>query len=299
MPKTHSVIALAVAGLALGAGVAPALARQSPGPIAAADRPVQVLADGWRFQLDPAAIGPEQEDFDDSAWASVAVPHSWNRVGFYRTDTPERLNRPETIDKTMGVGWYRLNFSTPSGFAGKRLWLEFDAASRTAEVWLNGVRLGAHAGGFSRFRFDATAAIRPGQRNLLAVRVDNSKPAPGSATADVLPLSGDFFVHGGLYRAVRLIVTDAVHVDMLDHGGSGIAATTEAISPGRAVVRVATRLRNDGGSASPVAVTARLVDHLGRTAATATTTVPLATAGSGQAEQTLTIARPRLWAGTV
>ena len=300
MPSNRALIMLAFTTLGAVTGISPTLAKTSaPDPAARADRPVQVLAEGWRFRLDPAAAGPEQPGFDDSGWAPVAVPHSWNRVGFYRADTPGRLNRPETIDKTMGVGWYRLTFTPTGAFTGKRLWLEFDAASRLAEVWLNGVRLGSHMGGFSRFRFDATAAFRPGQPNVLAVRVDNSKPAPGAATADALPLAGDFFVHGGLYRPVRLVATDAVHVDMLDHGGSGIAATTEAIGPGRAVVRVTTRLRNDGAGATPVTVTTRLVDHLGRTAATATTTVPLATAGSGQAEQTLTIARPRLWAGTV
>jgi beta-galactosidase len=45
-----------------------------------------------------------------------------------------------------------------------------------------------------------TQSIRPGQSNRLVVRVDNSAPAPDSATADILPLTGDFFVQGGLYR---------------------------------------------------------------------------------------------------
>ncbi len=298
MPVSRARMTLALASLALGIGPAAAWAEApSPTIAASAARSEMVLAQGWRFKLDPAVSGPEQPGFDDSTWASVAVPHSWNRVGYYRDASSDRLNRPETIDKTMGIGWYRLAFTPPQKFEGKRLWLQFDAASRTAEVWLNGVRLGTHAGGFSRFRFDATAAFRPGQTNLLVVKVDNSKPAPGSVTADVLPLAGDFFVHGGLYRPVSLIATDAVHIDMLDHGGSGVAANTVSIGGGRAVVKVSTRLRNDGTAAMPVQVSARLVDSAGRTTARTSTDLTLAPQNSGEAGQTLQVTRPRLWAG--
>ncbi|MBC2668878.1 glycoside hydrolase family 2 TIM barrel-domain containing protein [Novosphingobium piscinae] len=298
MLTNRSLIILALTSLTAGTG--PALG-QAPTAAPAAkpgERTVQVLAEGWRFKLEGAASGPEQPGFDDAGWATVAVPHTWNRVGYYREASAERLNRPETINKTMGVGWYRLSFAAPRTGENQRLWLEFDAASRVAEVWLNGVRLGAHTGGFSRFRFDATAAVRPGQANLLAVRVDNSRPAAGAATADALPLAGDFFVHGGLYRPVRLITTNAVHVDMLDHGGSGIAATTVALSPGRAEVLVATKLRNAGTAAAAVTLTTRLLDQAGRTAAMAVGKAMLAAGGTASRELKLAVSGPRLWQGT-
>src|SRR3546814_11131059 len=79
------------------------------------------------------------------------------------------------------MGWYRRTLCAPA--AGKRSFLEFDAASIVAAVWLNGVKLGRHEGAFSRFRLDATAAMRPGCDNVLAVRNDNGKPDPGGATS--------------------------------------------------------------------------------------------------------------------
>jgi len=45
------------------------------------------------------------------------------------------------------------------------MWLQFDGANTTALVWVNGVRLGEHKGGCSRFRFDATTVLRPGRDN--------------------------------------------------------------------------------------------------------------------------------------
>jgi beta-galactosidase len=141
--------------------------------------------------------------------------------------TGPHLNTPATLNTIQGVGWYRLTFTAPADFKDKAAWLQFDAASRKASVWLNGVHLGDHAGGFSRFRLDASKAIKPGQANLLVVKVDSSRPVAGGPTADTLPLGGDFFVHGGLYRAVSLVATDKIHFDMLDLGGPGVYATDD------------------------------------------------------------------------
>ncbi|MGI4879482.1 MAG: glycoside hydrolase family 2 TIM barrel-domain containing protein [Janthinobacterium lividum] len=162
---------------------------------------------------------------------------------------------------------------------------------------MNGVELGRHQGGFSRFRFDATAALRLNASNVLAVKVDNSKPEPGSTTANVLPLTGDFFVYGGLYRPVSLIATNAVHLDMLDAGGSGVDAATTAIAAPQATVVVRARLRNDGTAAAAVRVTARLEDAAGRVAAQAEEPVAIPGNGGAAVERPLHLASAHLWNG--
>jgi beta-galactosidase len=227
----------------------------------------------------------------------VRVPHTWNRIGYYEPRVGVGPNTAGTVAKYQGVGWYRLRFPRRHGPAARRCGWSSDA-SRIAEVWVNGVRLGSHAGGFSRFRFDATSALRPGASNIVAVRVDNSAPVAGSATADVLPLSGDFFVRGGLYRPVRLIVTNPLHIDLLDHGGPGVYATTTSISAGTAQVRVRTRLANDTGRVANGAVVARLVDAQGRCCGPGPCGLsPAGSPGIGTAAG-LAVARPHLWQGT-
>ena len=162
-------------------------------PASQAARTVVELSDDWRFRLGDPALDATREDFDDATWARVSVPHSWNRVGFYHAGVKTAINTPDVIDKSTGVGWYRRKIAVPETMRGKQIWLEFDAASRVATVWLNGQRLGSHEGGYSRFRLDATKAVRFGADNVLAVKTDNTVPKPGAATEHVLPLSGDFY----------------------------------------------------------------------------------------------------------
>lgn len=255
------------------------------------------LGTGWLFHQGDLP-GLPGEAASAEGWVPVSVPHTWNRVGYYLPDPERRLNREDTINRYQGVAWYSLEFTAPAGFRGKRAWFQFDAASRTAEVWLNGRRLGEHRGGFSRFRLDATDALKVGKTNRLLVKVDNTQPAVGATTADTLPLHGDFFIHGGLYRPVSLVATDPVHIDMMDAGGPGIYAATRTLSPREAEVEVRARLRN--ASASPARVTARfrLLDASGVAVAEQSRPVILPPASNGEVSTTLRVDKPRLWQGT-
>lgn len=300
MPRSNTI--LSVISVIAALGVSNAASAQAPAPAAAAavaraqaqPRTVQPLADGWRFKQDNTLAGAEAPGFDDAAWQQVSLPHTWNRVGHYIPDPQTHLNTTENLNKTQGVGWYRLNFTPAATLKDKQAWLEFDAASRVAEVWLNGVKLGGHAGGFSRFRLDATAALRPGTANVLVVRADSSAPAGEKAT---LPLSGDFFVHGGLYRPARLIVTDKVHVDMLDYGGPGVYASTRSIEGGTATVAVRALLRNDGKRAARANAVFKLIDDAGRVAAEKAVRLPLPAGRTTTVEQDLTVSAAHLWNG--
>lgn len=67
--------------------------------------------------------------------------------------------------------FYRRRFSLPQGFVRSRVLLHFGAVDQTAEVWLNGVRLGEHVGGYAPFTFDITGALQG--ENELRVRVED------------------------------------------------------------------------------------------------------------------------------
>lgn len=279
------------------AAIAVAIALAANGPaLAQGARSVTVLESGWRFSAEDVAQA-SAPDFADAAWEPVSVPHTWNRVGYYKHDLGG-TNTAATVDKRQGRGWYRLHFASPADARGKRHWLEFDAASRVAKVWLNGVYLGEHRGGFSRFRLDATAAMKPAGDNVLVVRVDNTQPKAGSSTADVLPLSGDFFVHGGLYRPVRLISTAPLHIDLGDAGGTGIRATTIRADKDQAQVDLVVRVANDGAKAAKASVKVMLLDAQGREAAAATVPATLVPGKTGDVAARLALANPHLWQGT-
>lgn len=266
------------------------------GAAKATDRQALSLTEGWRFTQSDTLSGAEAATFDDGAWSRVNVPHTWNRAGYYLTDG-DHIHKADTLNTIQGVGWYRLTFTPPADFKGRSAWLQFDAASRKASVWLNGVHLGDHSGGFSRFRLDATKALKPGAPNLLVVKVDGSRPAAGGATADILPLGGDFFVHGGLYRAVSLVATDKIHFDMLDLGGPGVYAQTTRVSGGAATVQVRARLRNDTARRARLSLTTQLIDAAGGVAAQTRSPVMLAAGATQQVEYDLNLAKAHLWQG--
>ncbi len=179
-------------------------------------RVVTELSDGWRFQFGDAPDAVKTAAFDDSKWDHVSVPHTWNRVGEYA------LTRSAATNNKQGIGWYRLSHDAKPMAKGRRMYIDFAAVGNIADVWVNGAHVGQHKGAFTRFRFDVTSQWKPGAKNLIVVRADNSKPAVGSSTEHVIPLAGDFFIHGGLYRGVQLIEANDVGIDLLDFGGPGV-----------------------------------------------------------------------------
>lgn len=113
--------------------------------LAAPSRDIHVLDQGWLFLQSDVANGETATDL--SAWQAVTVPHSWNRVGYYLTGKGG-TQTVATVNKYQGKAWYRSTFAVPRDMRGKRAWLEFDAASRRAEIWVNGTRVGAHQADF-------------------------------------------------------------------------------------------------------------------------------------------------------
>lgn len=249
-------------------------------------RIVTTLTTDWRFRDGPAPVAQASSpEFDDRAWTPVALPHSWNRLGEYRT------TRSRPADDRQGEGWYRLTLDGTRLPRRARHVLAFEGAGNVVDVWVNGTHVGQHAGAFSRFRFDITEHLKRDRPNVIAVRADNSKPAPGSVTEHVAPLLGDFFIHGGLYRPVTLISVDAAHIDLMDYGSSGVFVRTARLTPDRAELELRIKLDVPDGAAVRTVVT----DGKGRTVVA----TPVEPVGAGRIthSQALSIAKPRLWDG--
>jgi len=82
-------------------------------------------------------------------------------------------SRLSGIKRTLEKGErfvYRRGFTLPEDFNKGRVLLHFGAVDQTAEVWLNGVPVGGHTGGYLPFSFDVTDKIKIGE-NLLCVEV--------------------------------------------------------------------------------------------------------------------------------
>ena len=277
--------------LCCGAIAIPAHAEGSRGASAESGREVLDLSNGWRFYLGDldrsAAVLP---DFSDAAWQTVSVPHTWNRIGEYA------LERSPAANNVQGAGWYRLHVSAPKAGPRDRQYLDFAGVGKIADIWVNGTHVGRHEGAFARFRIDVTSVWKPGQDNIVAVRADNSRPSADNESGQVIPLSGDFFVNGGIYRGVELVTARDAGVDLLDFGGPGVYAQANAISPERADIDVLVRFRNQGTVKRSLAVTTVIRDGQGRPVAKQTQTLELSP-GQDSRHVNLSVAKPHLWNG--
>jgi beta-galactosidase len=269
---------------------------------AGSPRTVTDLSKGWHFRFGDAPDAVTMAGFDDSGWEQVSVPHTWNRIGEYA------LTRGAATNNKQGIGYYRLTYAAPPSAKGRRQYLDFAAVAIIADVWVNGVHVGQHKGAFSRFRFDVTAAWKPGAANLIVVRADNSKPAPGSSTEHVLPLAGDFFQHGGMYRGVSLITANDVGIDLLDFGGPGVYVRTsgEIELLGHmptdglvADINISTRLRNSTTRKANLSLTATVSQPQIRQRQSSTPLKLLVVPGTTSTVQTtLRIRDPLVWGVT-
>ncbi len=205
---------------------------------AAAQRRTLDFDRGWRFHLGDVS-GAQAATFDDAGWRTLDVPHDWSIEGEFSDTNPAGVAGGALPG---GVGWYRKTFAVAQRDAGRRVFVEFDGVYRNSEVWINGQYLGKRPYGYSSFRYELTRHLRYGRkRNVIAVRVDNSQQ-PNSR----------WYSGSGIYRHVRLVTTNPVHVDQW-----GTYVTTPEASPDSSTVKVRTTIRN--ASHSDQAITLRTV----------------------------------------
>jgi beta-galactosidase len=229
----------------------------------------------WGFLLgDPS--GAEARSFDDASWRRVDLPHDWSIEGLPAKDNPTGSGGGFY---PAGTAWYRKSFSAPAEWKGKRVVVEFDGVYRDATVYVNGRKLGNQPYGYTSFRFDLTPRLDFSGPNVLAVRVDNSAQ-PNSR----------WYSGSGIYRHVRVVVNDAVHV-----ADSGVFVTTKQASSESAVLSVSTRVANEASERSGLTVETRIVDRAGKSISSAKSTVDAPAGGQVEANQELTVSKPALW----
>lgn len=195
---------------------------------------MQLTLDGtWDLVVGDPGIG----GLDGAPARPVTVPGLWEAQAGPALD---------------GVAWYRRVFTCedPSGW-----WtLRFGAVMDTAEVYLNGVRLGGHVGAFTPFELDPGDALAAGE-NVLAVRVtdpalddpEHRRAAHGKQgwANQAFPSPPSLYLtYGGIWQPVTLrrhgpVAVDDVFVDgdpgaltvtvgLSNRGGEAVAARVRA-----------------------------------------------------------------------
>ena len=228
----------------------------------------------WRFLLgDPSEA--KNPTFDDGDWRTITLPHDFSVEQDF-------IDSPELADNAFlpgGTGWYRKSFHVHESRAGKKFFIAFDGVFHCSDVWLNGHHLGFRPFGYVSFEYDLTPYLAVGGRNVIAVRVDHSRQP-----------TSRWYSGSGIYRHVRLVSTDPVHIDRC-----GIRITTPDITTSEATAKITTRVKNDGATDRRIVLSTEILSPRGQKAGAATRKL---TVGAGKVEtfvQEIKVAEPMLW----
>jgi beta-galactosidase len=262
----------------------------------------QLLLDfNWRFLFghgtDPARdlkFGYHSDDFaktaqfdfakvafDDSKWRALNLPHDWAVELPFVNDQelmahgfkPLGRRYPET-----SVGWYRRTFDVPASDFGRRIYIDFDGAFRSALVFCNGVFVGRNDNGYAPFSFDLTDFILYDAKNVITVRMDASFG------------DGWFYEGAGIYRHVWLRKSDALHLGQWD-----TVVRTE-MQGSDAILKFSTVVENQGKSPENCRVRWQILDGVGKTVGSVDTpaaNIPVDGKQSFSANARLT--KPAIW----
>jgi beta-galactosidase len=242
-------------------------------------RQTLLMDSGWKFNLGDVQ-GAEQVAFDDSQWRKIDLPHDWSiepQSGGFSQTAPTGGSGGYV---PAGIGWYRKHFTLPNSARNRCVWIEFDGVYENSSVWLNGQFLSNRPFGYISFHYDLTPHLINGE-NTLAVRVDNSHQ-PNSR----------WYSGSGIYRHVRLVVTDLVHI-----AHWGIYVTTPDVNEESATVFVRTLIENNGSTiAEEGIVRLILLDVQDQEVARAETRYnAIEPNNNSEVEQQMKVIKPSMW----
>lgn len=241
----------------------------------AQSREIRNFDGGWLFQKGDGADSWRTE-LDDSAWRKVNVPHDWSIEGPFDEKAPT-LGSGGFLPS--GVAWYRKHFN-PGSDLRRRVFVEFDGVMANAEVWVNNFYLGKRPYGYSSFGYDLSDHLNFGKDNVIVVKTDTSQQ-PASR----------WYTGAGIYRHVRLVITDGVHIEKW-----ATFITTPKVSSERATVNIASKALNAYIKPRDISFDVKLYDDRGRLVGSKSTPrTTVAERSPAELNVDIPVRTPRLW----
>ncbi|MEA3461654.1 MAG: glycoside hydrolase family 2 TIM barrel-domain containing protein [Bacteroidota bacterium] len=229
----------------------------------------------WKFILgDPG--GASDPGYNDSDWRFLSLPHDW------MIEQQVSQNNPSGTAGGFypgGIGWYRKTIDLSEYDNKEQFYLLFEGVMRNADVWFNGTHLGKQAYGYSSFYHDISELVRMDTFNVIAVRTDCSN----------LPVDR-WYSGGGIYRHVRLIASNSLHMQIW-----GEAVSSRIDSDGNARLDIALEFKNNSRKNRRFEVWYDIVGPDGNLVADGKSSEYLDRGGSGRASSSFTIEDPMLW----
>ncbi|HEX8017235.1 MAG TPA: beta-galactosidase, partial [Flavobacterium sp.] len=230
---------------------------------------------GWKFKLGDYPLASEQ-NFDDSMWRELDLPHDWSVEGNFDAKHPMGNDGGYL---PAGIGWYRKVLNVASSQMNKKLSLYFEGVYMNAEVFINGTSLGIRPYGFSSFFHDISPYVKEG-KNVVAVRVDNSQQK-----------NCRWYTGSGIYRHVWLITENSIHATQW-----GTIITTPQVDAKQALVNVHVNVQNETNSSEQVIVEINILDKKNKITGKSSLMVDIQANNSKDIIENIIVKSPYLWA---
>ena len=156
-----------------------------------------------------------QPGYDDAQWGTMPVPGNWELNGYgdpiyvntsYAWRHDWETNPPYVQALENHVGCYRQTFEVPAKWQGQEVIMHIGSATSNVELWVNGQHIGYSEDSKVAAEFDVTSAIKPGEHNLIAMKV--MRWCDGSYLEDQ-----DFWRLSGIARETYLYARNQAHVE--------------------------------------------------------------------------------------
>ncbi|HLN56583.1 MAG TPA: glycoside hydrolase family 2 TIM barrel-domain containing protein [Bacteroidales bacterium] len=279
--------------------IIPCFAQNKPATASTAQRIEKVINSDWTFNYFPSETadkGYEAATYDDSKWPAVSIPHTWFTYETTGELHPFIRNAAETDNPYWwnGWGWYRKHFTINQAYADRKVFIEFEGVQKYCKVWVNGVYLGDHKGGYGSFDFDITKHIKKGGDNVIAVAVNNRR----NDSFRIPPMTaGNFNVYGGIYRDVTISLKNNLYIPMQGsaaHEG-GTFITTPGLTEKSGVVRIQTWVKNDNNQARNCILQTTIFDAQGKMIQQVKSEAEIKAGQLYTFDQTTKPVKPHLW----
>ena len=162
--------------------------------------------ESWLFTKD-AALVRNNTVVCAEGWEAVNLPHTWNG----------KDGQDGGSDYYRSTCYYTKKLCKCIYEGAQEVYIEFEGANSSADVYVNGRLAVHHDGGYSTFRANITEFLS--DETEIVVAVDN---APNDR---VYPQMADFTFYGGIYRNVNILCVPEARFDLDYFGGPGITVT--------------------------------------------------------------------------
>ena len=245
--------------------------REAQGPIplphsvSGVQRPVVDLGGEWRMTFDPP---PEfwRADMDRSSWSKVAMPNEFAMLGFNPVPNTEYPCARK--------------ISVPADYTGHRIFIRFDGVYSYARVWVNGVFIREHFGGFTSWDCEITDHVTPGREATVVLGVTDRR--------DDISQASYYAKHSiaGILRDVRIFALPRVYLNRLSSSASLDAQYENGL------IRLDAEISSQGDRTAQIVVA--LTDMSGASITPSPASIP-ASGDRAQFTNIMRVSRPKHW----